>query len=258
MARFASLGSGSKGNGLIFESGSSRVLLDCGFNVRDTDARLARLGLSPSDLSGIIVTHEHSDHVSGVFPLARRFGLPVWLTHGTLAAILESEPAADQGVSCTIIDGDSAFSIGDAQIQPFTVPHDAREPVQYVLSDGASRLGVITDTGSSTPHIESMLSGCDALVLETNHDLVMLRNGAYPSWLKARVAGRLGHLDNDSSAELLRSLDRSRLKHVIAAHLSARNNTEDLARAALTAVLGCESGWLGIADQAEGFAWRDI
>lgn len=258
MARFASLGSGSKGNGLIFESGSSRILLDCGFNVRDAGARLGRLGLSPSDLSGIIVTHEHSDHVSGVFSLARRFGLPVWLTHGTLVAIRESDLDADEGVTCNVIDGNSAFAIGDAHIQPFTVPHDAREPVQFVLSDGASRLGVITDTGSSTPHIECMLSGCDALVLEANHDLDMLRNGAYPSWLKARVAGRLGHLDNIASAGLLSRLDRSRLKHVIAAHLSAKNNTVDLARSALTEVLGCEPGWLGIADQADGFAWRDI
>jgi len=258
MVRFASLGSGSKGNGLIFEAGSSRVLLDCGFYVRDTGVRMARLGLSPSELSGIIVTHEHSDHVSGVFPLARRFGLPVWLTHGTLAAVRESDRDADQGVSCNVINGDSEFSIGDAHVHPFTVPHDAREPVQFVLSDGASRLGVITDSGSSTPHIESMLSGCDALVLEANHDLEMLRNGAYPSWLKARVAGRLGHLDNVASAGLLASLDRSRLKHVIAAHLSARNNTVDLVRSALTEVLGCESGWVGIADQAEGFAWRDL
>ena len=257
MARFASLGSGSKGNGLIFESGSSRVLLDCGFNVRDTGARLARLGLSPSDLSGIIVTHEHSDHVSGVFPLARRFGLPVWLTHGTLAAILESEPAADRGLSCTIIDGDSAFSIGDAHIQPFTVPHDAREPVQYVLSDGASRLGVITDTGSSTPHIESMLSGCDALVLETNHDLDMLWGSDYPQRLKERIAGRFGHLDNGTSRRLLESLDRTKLKHVIAAHLSKKNNSAELARAALEQALGCEPGWVGVASQDEGFAWRD-
>lgn len=258
MARFASLGSGSKGNALIFESGTSRVLLDCGFNVRDTGTRLARLGLSPSDLSGIIVTHEHSDHVSGVFPLARRYGLTVWLTHGTLVAMRDSDRDADRGVSCTVIDGNSAFSIGDAHVQPFTVPHDAREPVQFVLSNGASRLGVITDTGSSTPHIESMLNGCDALVLEANHDLDMLRNGDYPAWLKSRVAGRLGHLDNAASAGLLASLDRSRLKHVIAAHLSARNNTVELVRTALTEVMGCEPGWLGIADQAEGFAWRDL
>jgi phosphoribosyl 1,2-cyclic phosphodiesterase len=258
MARFASLGSGSRGNGLIFESGASRILLDCGFNVRDASARLARLGLSPSDLSGIIVTHEHSDHVSGVFPLARRYGLTVWLTHGTLAAARDSDRDIDRGVSCTVIDGNSAFSIGDAHVQPFTVPHDAREPVQFVLSDGQSRLGVLTDTGSSTSHIESMLNGCDALVLEANHDLDMLRNGAYPAWLKARVAGRLGHLDNAASAELLSSLDRSRLKHVIAAHLSERNNTVDLARSALTNALGCEPGWLGVADQAEGFFWRDL
>ena len=258
MARFASLGSGSEGNALIFEAGSARVHLDCGFNVRDVGARLARLGLAPADLSGIIVTHEHSDHASGVFPLARRFRLPVWLTHGTFQAVREADRDGDRDVSFTLIDGTSPFAIGDAQVQPFTVPHDAREPVQFVLSDGVRRLGVITDTGCSTPHIEATLSGCDALVLETNHDLEMLRNGVYPSWLKARVAGRFGHLDNSTSAALLASLDCSRLRHVIAAHLSARNNTVDLARAALVGVLGCEPGWVGIADQAEGFAWRDL
>lgn len=258
MARFASLGSGSEGNGLVFEAASTRVLLDCGFNARDCTARLARIGLQPSELSGIIVTHEHSDHAGGVFPLARRFGLTVWLTHGTLAALREADAAVDRDVTCRSVDGLTAFSIGDALIQPFTVSHDAREPVQYVLSDGALRLGVLTDTGCSTPHIEATLSGCDALVLETNHDIEMLRNGVYPSWLKERVSGRFGHLDNTASARLLGALDRSNMRHVIAAHLSRRNNTVDLARDALVAVLGCEPGWVGMADQDSGFDWRDL
>jgi len=256
--RFASLGSGSQGNALIVEAGRTRLMLDCGFPLRETVSRLARAGLEPSDLAGIIVTHEHADHGDGVFPLARRFGIPVWLTHGTFSALRAENGGIEEECELDIIDSDSAFSVGDVLVHPFTVPHDAREPVQYVLSDGARRLGVLTDTGCSTAHIESNLSGCDALVLECNHDLGLLTNGPYPSALKARVASRLGHLDNQSSASLLASLDRGRLKHVIAAHLSQTNNTPELARAALAVVLACEPWWISVATQDEGFGWRDL
>ena len=258
MTRFASLGSGSQGNGLVFEAGGTRLLLDCGFNPREVKARLARLGLAPEDLAGIIVTHEHSDHVGGVFALAKQARLPVWLTYGTFCAVREADEEVAQGVEVTLIDGLEAVAIGDVQVQPFTVPHDAREPVQYVLSDGKSRLGVLTDTGCATPHIEAMLSGCEALVLEANHDRDMLSRGAYPAWLKARVGGRFGHLSNGASAALLAALDCSRLRHVVAAHLSHQNNTPQLARSALESALGCEPEWIALADQAEGFAWRDL
>jgi len=233
-------------------------LLDCGFALRETTARLARIGLTPADLDGIIVTHEHSDHGDGVFPLACRFGIPVWLTHGALATMREAESEVDQGVAVNLIDSDTSFSVGELLIQPFTVPHDAREPVQYVLSDGARRVGVLTDIGCSTAHVEASLSGCDALVLECNHDLAMLMSGDYPRALKERIAGRLGHLDNEAARALLAALDRSRLKHVIAAHLSQKNNTPELARAALAAALGCAAGWVSVATQEEGFGWRDL
>ncbi|MGB7540480.1 MAG: MBL fold metallo-hydrolase [Burkholderiales bacterium] len=256
--RFASIGSGSDGNGLIVEAGATRVMLDCGFALRETVSRLARIGLAPSGLAGIIVTHEHGDHGAGVFALARRFGIPVWLTHGTLAALRETGGDVEAGAGVELIESQTAFAVGGLQVRPFTVPHDAREPVQYVLSDGACRLGVLTDTGSSTAHIEASLSGCDALVLECNHDLDMLMNGGYPPALKARIAGGFGHLDNGASAAILAALDRRRLKHVIAAHLSQKNNTPELARAALSAVLGCEPEWVSVASQEEGFGWRDL
>jgi len=256
--RFASLGSGSQGNALIVEAGGTRLMLDCGFPLRETVSRLARAGLEPSDLAGIIVTHEHADHGDGVFPLARRFGIPVWLTHGTLAALRAEDGGVGEQCALKLIDSDGAFSVGDVLVHPFTVPHDAREPVQYVLSDGARRIGVLTDTGCSTAHIESALSGCDALVLECNHDPDMLASGPYPPALKARIAGRLGHLDNQTSGAILAALDRSRLKHVIAAHLSQTNNTPELARAALAAVLRCEPRWISVATQDEGFGWRDL
>lgn len=256
--RFASLGSGSQGNALVVEAGGTRILLDCGFSAKETESRLARAELAPADLAGIIVTHEHADHADGVFPLARRFGIPVWLTHGTLAAMREADRDADVECRVNFIGSGQVFAVGDILLQPFTVPHDAREPVQYVLADGERRLGVLTDTGCSTAHIEASLSGCDALVIECNHDLDMLMNGEYPPALKARVAGRLGHLDNGASAALLAALDRRRLKHVIAAHLSQKNNTPALARAALAAVLNCAQDWVSVATQDEGFGWREL
>ena len=253
--RFACLGSGSRGNALIVERGRTRLMLDCGYPVRETERRLARLGLAPADLAGILVTHEHSDHTAGACKFARKHGLPLWLTHGTLKGI----PGDVSGLpQVNIIDSHSPFAIGELQLLPFPVPHDAREPAHFVFSDGAHRLGVLTDTGSSTGHIEAMLSGCDALVLECNHDLGLLMNGDYPQALKARVAGRYGHLDNQSSAGLLAALDRGRLQHLIAAHLSQHNNTAELACQALAQVMGCAPGWIGVADQDEGFAWREI
>lgn len=256
--RFASLGSGSSGNGLVAEAGRSRLLLDCGFSVRDTTARLARIGLEPADLSGIIVTHEHDDHVGGVFGFARRHRVPVWMTHGTLTAARGADAGVQAGVEINRVRGGERFAIGDLEVLPYTVPHDAREPVQYVISNGAWRLGVLTDTGCSTPHIEAALSACQAIVLEANHDLGMLQNGDYPPALKARISGRLGHLDNGSAAALLGAIAHAGLRHVVAAHLSESNNTPEFARAAFAAALGCDPGWIGVASQAEGFDWREL
>jgi len=253
--RFASLGSGSSGNALLVEAGGTRVLLDCGFGLSEVTARFSRLGLSPADLDAILVTHEHSDHGGGVAKLASRFDLPVYLTRGTLSAM----GAEGRAIATRIlIDAYTRFAIDGIEVTPYTVPHDAREPVQFVLSDGAARLGVLTDTGHPTPHIAQALSGVDALVLECNHDLDMLMSGPYPAQLKSRIAGRLGHLANASSAELVRAMDCSRLQHVIAAHLSQQNNTPELARAALAGALGCEPEWVGVATQDEGFPWREI
>jgi phosphoribosyl 1,2-cyclic phosphodiesterase len=253
--RFASLGSGSKGNALLIEVNATRVLLDCGFGLAEVGARLARAGLHAEDLDAIIVTHEHGDHGGGVTKLSARHEIPVYLTRGTLSG-LGSEGRALAEVK--LIDAYTPFTIGDVRVTPYTVPHDAREPVQFVLSDGAARLGVLTDAGGPTPHITQALSGVDALVLECNHDLEMLMDGPYPAQLKRRIAGRLGHLSNEASAEIVRAMDCSRLQHVIAAHLSEKNNTPELARAALAGALGCAPDWIGIASQEDGFAWREI
>jgi phosphoribosyl 1,2-cyclic phosphodiesterase len=252
--RFALLGSGSEGNALVVQSGQSIILLDCGFSLSETVTRLAWLGLVPEDLSGIVVTHEHGDHISGVARLARKFSVPVWLTHGTL----RKQSEAFGGLQISEIDTHAAFAIGDVSLQPYPVPHDAAEPVQFVFGDGVRRLGVLTDAGHATPHIEASLSGCDALVLECNHDAGMLANGGYPRHLKQRVGGRFGHLNNEDAAGLLQRLDNSRLQHIVAAHLSSKNNLPDLAVSALSGALGCENEWVAVATQDEGLDWREI
>ena len=261
--RFASLGSGSSGNAMVIEAGggsqggtaATRVLLDCGFGPRELTARLLRLGLGIDDFDAILVTHEHSDHSAGVFKAAQGRDLEVYLTHGTLTGMppVKSEPAR-----VVMVDSHRPFVIGELEISPFPVPHDAREPVQFVFSDGHSRLGVLTDTGTITPHIVAMLNGCDALVLECNHDVDMLANGTYPKVLKQRIGGRFGHLDNHATSALLAAIDRTRLQHVVAAHLSLQNNTPELARAALAAAMGCDAEWICVATQETGFSWREF
>ncbi len=253
--RFASLGSGSAGNCMVIEKAQTRLLLDCGFSVSEVIKRLQRLGLEPQEISGILVTHEHDDHAKGAFRFAAKFGVPVWLSHGTFRMTQRFLPE-DACVSLNVIDSHTIFHIEQLEVTPYPVPHDAREPTQFTFTDGDHKLGVLTDAGSSTLHIEQVLNHCDALVLECNHDLQMLENGPYAWPLKKRVGSRLGHLDNGGAAALLAKLDNSRLKHVIAAHLSAKNNTQELAKKALSQVLSCEMDWIGIADQMEGFAWR--
>jgi phosphoribosyl 1,2-cyclic phosphodiesterase len=252
--RFASLGSGSEGNGLVVQAGSTCILIDCGFGVRETAQRLARHALTPADVTAILVTHEHADHVGGVPAFAAKHDIPVWATFGTLTA------AAGRFDDCERVygfDSHDAFTIGSLEVRPFPVPHDAREPVQFVVGDGVRRLGILTDIGISTPYVEASLSGCDALVLECNHDPDLLAGSDYPFMLKQRISGRFGHLDNQAAAGILARIDTSRLKHVVAAHLSQQNNTPARARAALAAALSCAEDWIGIADQSLGFSWRD-
>jgi phosphoribosyl 1,2-cyclic phosphodiesterase len=138
------------------------------------------------------------------------------------------------------------------------VVHDSREPAQFVLSDGRSRVGVLTDVGCVTPEVESAYSGLDAVLLECNHDFTMLQEGPYTNKLKKRVGGRYGHLNNGQAADLLRAVDTSRLQHVVAAHISEKNNTPELARAALAEALGCDAEWIGAAHQSRGLDWREV
>ena len=163
--RFASLGSGSEGNALVVQAGASTIMIDCGFGINETLRRCERLGFPPESIDAIIITHEHGDHIGGAPRFARRFCIPVWLTFGTLSA------TESRWEGCTLrgFDSHDAFLVGDLEVQPFPVPHDAREPAQMTVTDGVRRLGVLTDVGETTAHIEASLADCDALFLEANH-----------------------------------------------------------------------------------------
>jgi phosphoribosyl 1,2-cyclic phosphodiesterase len=249
--RFASLGSGSRGNALIVEVADTCVMLDCGFPLKETIGRLARIGLAPDDVDAILVTHEHDDHVAGVARFAARMAIPVYATAGTRAAM----GSKFDRVRVECFDPHAPFEIRGLRIDPFPVPHDAREPAQMVFDDGLHRLGVLTDVGVPTPHILQKLSGCSALVLECNYDERMLREGPYPPSLKYRIGSRLGHMRNEDAADLLARLDRSRLRHVVAAHLSETNNTPELAQGVIASVLGGPTEDVLVARQNEGIGW---
>lgn len=251
--RFALIGSGSKGNGTLIEHGQTRILIDCGFSLRETEARLRRLGCEPESLNAIVVTHEHGDHIRGVGLLARRYGVPVWATRGTVNG---TQPG--KVPTLNLFDIHQSLAIGDLELQPFPVPHDAREPCQFLFSDGDRSLGLLTDTGCSTPHIHARLSDCDALILECNHDPQMLAEGPYPPGLKQRVGGDWGHLSNAQAAQILTDIDTGGLHYLVAAHLSDKNNTPALAQDALAGALGCKPADIEVACQEQGTDWRDV
>jgi len=254
--KFASLGSGSEGNALLVASSRSStiIMVDCGFGVREVERRLHRLSLAPAAISAIFVTHEHSDHVGGVFKLARRFGIPVWLSQGTFQAVRQDT----DGVDVRYCRDSDQVAIGDLNLCPYTVPHDAREPLQCVIDDGERRLGILTDARHATPHMIAILAACDALFLEFNHDLRMLDESSYPSFLKRRIAGDHGHLSNTASAAILAALDKQRLRIVVAAHLSRSNNTPGLALEAMRSVIMDDAVNLQLACQDKGFDWLDV
>lgn len=250
---FAVLGSGSGGNCSLIRHGKTCLMVDNGFSVSETERRLARLRTEPESVSALLVTHEHGDHISGVSRFAAKYDIPVWMTPGCYAfAQYKGLPNAG------LLMLSEPLVIGDLEVLPVAVPHDSREPAQYVFSDGARRFGLLTDLGRITPHVIECYSGLDALMLEANHDTEMLANGPYPHRLKRRVAGNYGHLSNGQAADLLAAADVSRLQHIVAAHLSEHNNRPELAQQALAAALGCEEEWVGIAHQDDGLDWRQV
>ncbi|MEE8118829.1 MAG: MBL fold metallo-hydrolase [Gammaproteobacteria bacterium] len=256
--RFALLGSGSRGNSTLVESGSCRVMIDCGFSLRETKRRLERLNVKPESISAILVTHEHSDHSAGIHRIAAAFRIPVFLTAGTHRAVAERFAKRSRLAKAVEITAGEIVDLGGLEITAVPVPHDASEPVQFVMSDGNRRLGVLTDTGHVTDALVAMYSGLSAFVLESNHDTDMLRRGPYPPQLQDRIAGNTGHLSNDQAAGLLSTCNTDHLSHIVAAHLSEKNNTPELARRALSTALGCKPQDIAVADQQYGLDWREI
>lgn len=249
---FSSLGSGSRGNATLIKSANALLMVDCGFTIKEVERRLDILGHSPRDLTAMVVTHEHSDHIKGVGPLARKYDLPIYLTHGT--AQHKTLGNTDKLQYITIQQG---FSIADIDITPVAVPHDAREPCQFIFSCQQKTIGVLTDLGQITPHVTEHYSNCDALMLEFNHDLRMLSTGPYPYSLKQRVGGQWGHLNNQQAAYLLTQLDRERLQHLVISHISEKNNTHELVRESIGEVFD-EINSLVLACQDEGFDWITV
>lgn len=253
MLRFASLGSGSKGNATLVESEKTTLVVDCGFSLKEFCRRLNILNKQPEDLTAILVTHEHTDHVQGVARLSRQFNLPVYLSRGTFAA------TKDTAFHKTCyIKADSEFKIDNITCQPFTVPHDAREPCQFTFASNNRRLGLLTDTGCITPHIINVLGGCHALMLECNYEPERLVKSPYPASLKQRVNGSWGHLSNQQAKEFLQKLDTSQLQCLVGMHLSEQNNHPDLALKTMQEGLESSDDWISVACQKEGFSWLEL
>ena len=250
--RIASIGSGSSGNGTLVACGDACFLVDCGFPLKETWARLTRHGIAPERLAGILVTHEHSDHASGVVALAHRFRIPVHLSHGTLRSLQNLDPDLARPFN-----SDASFTVDGVTIQSVTVPHDAREPTQFVFSRDGVRLGVLTDVGHVSRHVAASFQGCTALFMESNHDLGMLMRGDYPPRLKRRIAGDLGHLSNEQAADFLARVLHDGLTHVVVGHVSEQNN----ARRHLDAAFGPFAERLTelrFATQGEGVGWLEV
>ena len=252
--RFASLGSGSRGNATLIQGGGTCLLVDCGYSVREFEARCAELGVDPGYIDAILVTHEHADHMKGVGALARKYRMPVWMTHGTFR-VARCGDIPDLHLFGTHT---PAFRIGVIRVTPYAVPHDAREPSQFTFSLGERQLGLLTDAGSITPHMIECLHGVDALLLECNHDRRMLRDGPYPPRLQARVGGDYGHLSNEQAGSLLVRIDSSRLQHLVLAHLSQKNNDPGLAEAAVLSACDQVQECLSVLSQDSCSDWFRI
>jgi len=232
----------------------TRLLIDCGLPFKQLEERLVRRGVCLTDIDAAFVTHEHSDHVGCARQLAQQESIPILMSRGTYVAI--GQP--DMNHQLQLVSDGTDVTIKDLVVCPFTVAHDAKEPLQVMVTDGQIKFGLLTDLGHTTPYVAECLISLDAIVIECNHDPEMLRASQYPSFLKQRVAGNYGHLSNAQAADFLQIIAHPRLKHVVAAHLSLQNNHPKLAQKALAAVLNTAEGDILVADATDGCDWLAI
>ncbi len=247
--QFASLGSGSRGNGTLVRTDDTLLLVDCGFSTKATERRMQSLGVAPNQLDAILVTHEHGDHCSGVAALSRKYQIPVYLTRGT-----EASGRVEGCWATEYFHSMASFTVGSLRVAPIAVPHDAREPCQFVLESGRRRLGILTDLGSITSAVVEHYRGCHALLLEFNHDQELLENGPYPASLKDRVGGDWGHLNNRQAAHLLTQIHEDVLDTLVIAHISEKNNHPNRVELVLDSVDETHVN-LVWAEQDAGFDW---
>ena len=252
--RYCSLGSGSRGNATLVATDDQALLIDCGFSRKVIMQRLQEAQQNPQTLVGVFVTHEHGDHAKGVQALCELLDIPIYSSFGTARKMGWTEHALWQ-----CIRSEQPVGLGSMDVFPVVVPHDAEEPLQFVVqSTAGKRLGVLSDLGTLTPHILQAYNGCHGLQLEANHDPVMLMNGPYPPGLRARVAGNFGHLSNQQCAELLQRLHWQGLQHVTAGHISEKNNARELVSQTLSGILGCRAEEVKLLDQDSISAWLHL
>lgn len=228
--RLCSIASGSSGNCIYVGSEATHLLVDVGISGKRTEAGLKELEVSPKDLDGILVTHEHADHIAGIGVLARRYEVPIYATSGTIKAIQECSSVGkiDEGLFVEV-QADKKLTIKDIVVNPMRISHDAAEPVAYRFSYGSKRVAICTDLGVYNDYTVECLRGMDALLLEANHDVNMLQVGPYPYYLKQRILGDRGHLSNENSGRLLSKILHDKLSTIILGHLSLENNLPELA-----------------------------
>ncbi|MGU9951721.1 MAG: MBL fold metallo-hydrolase [Gammaproteobacteria bacterium WSBS_2016_MAG_OTU1] len=249
--RFCCLGSGSGGNAFVVEHGTTTILVDCGFSANGIIKRMRERFLHLSDINAVLISHEHNDHVTGLKQITRKTSaLEIYMTSGTAQKMKDS-------YRYQRIQAGQPFTVGDLQVTPITVPHDVKEPVQFIFSGGAKRLGHFTDIGHITPAIYDACRDLDSIVIECNYDTTMLANNTlYPQHLKDRIAGGYGHLANNEAAEFITKINHGQLQYVVAAHLSEKNNTAELVETALATA--CRKSQIVIANQTEGADWLTI
>ncbi len=250
--KFASLGSGSKGNATLVKDRNCCLMIDCGFSVRETERRLKRLQVSPAEISAVLVTHEHADHARGVAAFTRKYKTPVYMTAGTRRAINDNVENLH-----LIASSHEVFHCESFAVTPVAVPHDAREPVQYVLRNERHALGLLTDLGTITPHVLENFSHCDGMLLEANHDSEMLANGPYPPSLKRRVGGDWGHLNNSQARWLLERVCIENIQQLVLGHISEKNNCVSLVRETVSDIAATLPS-VHYACQDHGFDWIEL